>query len=120
MVESLWEASKGDIGIRRLRWVHPKLITFSNSPTPKILTEKEPFCGIEPPPFKFAYRRLRACSGFDTRAGIMCACAWMYLSNVYLCLPSMHSKNGFSSDLLLWRLAFRPVNGLKSRLKKTL
>jgi len=28
MVEILWEVSEGDVGIRALRWVHPKRITF--------------------------------------------------------------------------------------------
>jgi phage gp29-like protein len=39
--------------------------------------------GIDPPPFKFVYHRCRARSGYDTRAGIMRVCAWMYLFKNY-------------------------------------
>jgi hypothetical protein len=39
--------------------------------------------GIDPPPFKFVHHRCRACSGYDTRAGIMRVCASMYLFKNY-------------------------------------
>jgi hypothetical protein len=64
-------------------WVHPKRITFWGSLTPKVLTEKEPIRGIDPPLFKFVYRRRSARSGHDTRAGIIRVCAWMYLFKNY-------------------------------------
>ncbi len=83
ILEILWEASEGQVGIRGLRWVHPKKITFWNSLTPRILTEQDPIQGIEPPSFKFAYHRCRSRSGYDTRAGIMRVCAWMYLFKNY-------------------------------------
>ena len=34
MVEILWEVSEDDVGIRALRWVHPKRITFWETLTP--------------------------------------------------------------------------------------
>lgn len=83
MMEILWEASSGEVGIRELDWIHPKKITFHDSLIPKILTVSEPVRGIEPPPFKFVYHRCRARSGYDTRAGIMRVCAWMYLFKNY-------------------------------------
>lgn len=83
MMEILWEASGGEVAVRGLRWVHPKRITFWDSLTPKILTEEEPIHGLDPPPFKFVYHRCRARSGYDTRAGIMRVCAWMYLFKNY-------------------------------------
>lgn len=83
MMEILWEAYDGRVGIRGLRWVHPKKITFWNSLTPMVLTEQDPIRGVEPPPFKFVYHRCRSRSGYDTRAGIMRVCAWMYLFKNY-------------------------------------
>ena len=82
MVEILWDASEGDVGISGLRWVPPKRITFWETLTPKILTKEEPIRGIEPPPFKFVYHRCRARSRYDTRAGIMRVCAWMAFAEV--------------------------------------
>jgi len=83
MMEILWEISSREVHIRKLRWVHPKKVTFHESLTPRILTELDPVRGIEPPPFKFVYHRCRARSGYDTRAGIMRVCAWMYLFKNY-------------------------------------
>ncbi|MEN6441695.1 MAG: DUF935 family protein [Syntrophobacter sp.] len=83
MMEILWEVSSGEVHIRKLCWVHPKKVTFHVSLTPRVLTELDPIRGIEPPPFKFVYHRCRARSGYDTRAGIMRVCAWMYLFKNY-------------------------------------
>lgn len=79
MMEILWDVSSGQAGIRALRWVHPKKVTFVDSLTPRVLTEADRARGEDPPPFKFVYHRYKARSGYDTRAGIMRVCAWMYL-----------------------------------------
>ena len=79
MLEILWEASGGEVDIRGLRRVHPTKITFWDSLTRKVPTEEEAIRSIDPPPFKFVYHRCRTHSGYDTRAGIMRVCAWMYL-----------------------------------------
>lgn len=83
MMEILWDVSEGQSLIRNLRWIHPKKVTFWNSITPKVLTEKEPVRGIDPPPFKFVYHRYKARSGHDVRGGILRVCAWMYLFKNY-------------------------------------
>ncbi|MHC1728891.1 MAG: DUF935 family protein [Syntrophobacteraceae bacterium] len=77
MVEIIWETSGSEVGIRGLRWVHPKRITFWDSLTPRVLHEEAPTSGIDPRPFKFVYHRCRVRSGYDTLAGIMRARAWM-------------------------------------------
>lgn len=83
LLEILWETSGREARIRELRWVHPKKVTFWNSMTPRILTEEEPVRGVDPPPFKCVYHRVKARSGYDTRAGIMRVCAWMYVFKNY-------------------------------------
>ncbi len=83
MMEILWEVSGGEVAIRDLAWVPPGKITFSESLTPRVLTDDEPVRGIDPPPFKFVYHRYKARSGYDTRAGIMRVCSWMYLFKNY-------------------------------------
>ncbi len=79
MMEILWDVSGGEVRIKSLKWIHPKKITFSESLTPRVITDEAPVCGIDPQPFKFVYHRCRTRSGYDTRAGIMRVCAWMYL-----------------------------------------
>ncbi len=83
LTEILWDVSAGQAAIRGLRHVHPKKITFRDSIYPRVLTDDEPIRGIDPPPYKFAYHRYKARSGYDTRAGIMRVCAWMYLFKNY-------------------------------------
>ena len=83
MHEILWDVSASENRIRGLRWVHPKKVTFYNSLTPRVLTEDDNLNGIDPPPFKFAYHRYKARSGYDTRAGILRVCGWMYLFKNY-------------------------------------
>ena len=61
----------------------PKKVTFWDSIHPRVLTEDEPVRGIDPKPFKWVYFRHKARSGYDTRAGIMRVCAWMYLFKNY-------------------------------------
>lgn len=83
MLEILWDVSEKGARIESLRRVHPKKITFWDSLTPRLLTDEEPVHGMDPPPFKFVYHRCRVRSGYDTRAGIMRVCAWMYLFKNY-------------------------------------
>lgn len=83
MLELLWDTSGKEARPRDIKWVHPKKVTFWNSLTPRVLTEEEPVQGIDPPPFKFVYHRYKARSGYDTRAGILRVCAWMYLFKNY-------------------------------------
>jgi phage gp29-like protein len=68
--------------VRGYNWVHPKNLTWSNGVTPRLLTETDS-TGMELAPFKFIFHRYRARSGYDTRAGIMRVCAWMYLFKNY-------------------------------------
>ncbi|MCE5333196.1 MAG: DUF935 domain-containing protein [Desulfobacteraceae bacterium] len=75
--------SAGQAGISGLRWIHPKKVTFWDSIHPRILTDEDPVRGIDPPPWKFVYHRYKARSGYDTRAGILRVCAWMYLFKNY-------------------------------------
>lgn len=103
MHELRWSVSGSENRVTGLRWIHPKKITFWNSLTPRILTEEESVRGIDPPPFKFAYHRAKARSGYDTRAGIMRVCAWMYLFKNY--------------DLKDW-VAFAEVYGMPLRIGK--
>lgn len=61
MVETSWDASEGEVGIRGLRRVHLKWITFWESLTQKVIAGEEPIRGIAP----------------------QCAGAWMYLFKNY-------------------------------------
>ncbi len=83
MHEILWEQSERQAAPRELRWIHPKKLTFWNSLTPRVLTLEEPVQGVDPQPFKWIYHRYKARSGYDTRAGIMRTCTWMYLFKNY-------------------------------------
>lgn len=82
LLEIGWDASSGQAAVTGLEWIHPKKVTFWNSMLPRLITEEEPL-GAELPPFKFVYHRYKARSGYDTRAGIMRTCAWMYLFKNY-------------------------------------
>ncbi len=81
--EILWETSSGQSMVRGLDWIHPKKLTFWNSLIPRVFTEEEPINGAELQPFKWVYHRHKARSGYDTRAGIMRTCTWMYLFKNY-------------------------------------
>lgn len=82
-MEPSWDVSEGQAVILGMEHIHAKKVTFWNSMTPRILTEAEPVNGVEAPPFKLIYHRYKARSGYDTRAGIMRVCAWMYLFKNY-------------------------------------
>lgn len=83
LLEILWDNSSGQSAPYNLRWVHPKMVTFATSMTPRVLTEEDPARGEDLTPFKWIYHRYKARSGYDTRAGIMRVCAWMYLFKNY-------------------------------------
>lgn len=83
LTEILWDVSSGQALPHSLRWVHPRRVSFATSLTPRVLTEAEPARGEDLAPFKWVYHRYKARSGYDTRAGIMRVCAWMYLFKNY-------------------------------------
>lgn len=81
--EILWDTSGAEARIQDVKWVHPKKITFWDSLTPRVLTDAAPVNGEDLTPYKWIYHRYKARSGYDTRAGIMRVCAWMYLFKNY-------------------------------------
>ena len=92
MVEILWGIQGENVLIEKLSWIHPKRAVFyergaqiwQKSPEmPKIITEAEQINGEIMPPFKLIYHRFKARSGYDTRAGILRVCSWMYLFKNY-------------------------------------
>jgi phage gp29-like protein len=93
LAELLWTIDGGRAVIGRISWIHAKKALFyergaanmwaKSYETPRILTEAEPFNGEAMPPFKLVYHRYKARSGYDTRAGILRVCAWMYLFKNY-------------------------------------
>jgi phage gp29-like protein len=93
MNEPIYDVSERRIIISDLQWIHQKRAVFydrsvaniwQKSPEmPRILTEAEPINGEIMPPFKLIYHRYKARSGYDTRAGILRVCAWMYLFKNY-------------------------------------
>jgi len=82
LLEINWQIAGSEARITGLEWIHPKMVTFWESLEPRLITEDNPQ-GVELPPFKFVYHRYKARSGYDTRAGIMRVCAWMYLFKNY-------------------------------------
>jgi len=93
LCEILWSADGGKAKIARLQWIHAKKALFyergaanmwaKSFEVPRILTEAEPFNGEIMPSFKLVYHRYKARSGYDTRAGLLRVCAWMYLFKNY-------------------------------------
>lgn len=77
--EIMWDVSEGQAMVAALKWIHPQKVTYCESLTPRVLTEAEPSHGEDLQPFKWIYHRHKARSGYDTRAGIMRTCTWMYL-----------------------------------------
>ena len=90
--EILWEVQGGRAVISRFAWIHAKKAIFyepgsdmwaKSLEIPRIVTEAEPIRGEIMPPFKLVYHRYKARSGYDTRAGLLRVCAWMYLFKNY-------------------------------------
>jgi len=93
LAELLWRIDGGRAVIDRIAWVHAKKVLFyergaanqwqKSYEVPKILTEAQPINGEAMPAFKLVYHRYKARSGYDTRAGLLRVCAWMYLFKNY-------------------------------------
>lgn len=92
MVEIMWDVEGKSVIPQALQWIHHKRANFYEFgktdwekyvEVPRILTEAEPIKGEEMPPFKLIYHRYKARSGYDTRAGLLRTCAWMYLFKNY-------------------------------------
>jgi len=91
--EIIWSAGRGQAVIGRIAWIHAKKAVFyergaanmwaKSFEVPRILTEAQPIEGEQMPAFKLIYHRYKARSGYDTRAGILRVCAWMYLFKNY-------------------------------------
>ena len=82
MSELHWDYSEGQAWISGLSWIHQKRITFNNSITPLLVTDQN-LMGEEIPAWKTVYHRHKARSGYDTRAGLLRVCGWMYLFKNY-------------------------------------
>lgn len=92
MAEMIWNTDGRYAVINDLRWIHAKRAVFYENTAapwqpmrkvPFVTTEAQPIYGEEMPPFKLVYHRYKARSGYDTRAGILRVCAWMYLFKNY-------------------------------------
>jgi len=92
LAEISWDISNGRAVIAKLAWIHAKKAVFyergsnmwaKSYEMPRIMTEAEPVYGEIMPPWKLVYHRYMARSGYDTRAGILRVCAWMYLFKNY-------------------------------------
>ena len=93
LAELLWRIDGGKAVIERIAWIHAKKALFyergaanmwqKSYEVPKILTEAQPIDGEAMPAFKLVYHRYKARSGYDTRAGLLRVCAWMYLFKNY-------------------------------------
>jgi phage gp29-like protein len=93
MIEPIYDSSSGKVVLSDLSWIHQKRAVFYDRGAagvwqktfemPKIITEAEQINGEIMPPFKLIYHRYKARSGYDTRAGVMRVCSWMYLFKNY-------------------------------------
>jgi phage gp29-like protein len=89
--EIIWGIDGRFAVIQDLGWIHQKKAIFyeyqnmwqKSFEVPKIMTEAEPIKGETMPPFKLIYHRHKARSGYDTRAGVLRVCGWMYLFKNY-------------------------------------
>ena len=92
-LKNSWDTSGGKAAlISRIEWIHAKKAIFyerganmwaKSYEYPRILTEAEPINGEMLPPFTLVYHRYKARSGYDTRAGVLRVCAWMFLFKNY-------------------------------------
>jgi len=91
--EIMWDVQGKQAVITGLNWIHQKRALFYSDyekgfwakefEMPRVITEAEQIRGEEMPPFKLVYHRYKARSGYDTRAGVLRVCAWMYLFKNY-------------------------------------
>lgn len=113
LAEILWAVDGNKAVIHRLEWIHAKKAIFyergsanmwqKSYEVPRILTEAEPIYGESVPAFKLVYHRYKARSGYDTRAGILRVCAWMYLFKNYAIKDWMAFAEVFGMPLRLGR-----------------
>ena len=80
--ELVWDTDGGRAVVTGLKWIHQKKLIFTETMHPRLITEGHP-TGEEIPAFKIIYHRYKARSGYDTRAGMLRVCAWMYLFKNY-------------------------------------
>ena len=80
--EVVWDTDGGRAVVSDLKWIHQKKLIFTETLHPRLITDNSP-TGEEIPPFKVVYHRHKARSGYDTRAGMLRVCAWMYLFKNY-------------------------------------
>ena len=80
--EIVWDTDGGRAVVADLKWIHQKKLIFTETMHPRLITDDSP-TGREIPPFKVIYHRHKARSGYDTRAGMLRVCAWMYLFKNY-------------------------------------
>lgn len=91
VAEIIWEVAGRKAIVRRLKWLHQKMFTFSAPPSeggrlaeaPRLLTDQEPAWGEALIPNKFVVHRYRGRSGSAPRAGLLRPCAYMYLFKNY-------------------------------------
>jgi phage gp29-like protein len=93
LAEISWKIEGQRVLVGALHWIHAKKAVFydrgagnyweKSYEVPKIITEAQPINGEALPPFKLIYHRYKARSGYDTRAGILRTCSWMYLFKNY-------------------------------------
>jgi phage gp29-like protein len=83
LMQIRWDASSGQAWPTALEWIHPKKLTWFDSLAPRVLTETDPVRGVDPAPWSCVYHCYKARSGYDTRAGVLRVCAWMYLFKSY-------------------------------------
>lgn len=83
-MQIVWDISELQWDINYLKHIDPRLIIFDNENyEPRILTVDSMVEGVPFPKHKIFYNRYKARSGYDTRAGILRVCAWMYLFKNY-------------------------------------
>jgi len=80
--EIVWDTDSGRAVVTDLKWIHQKKLIFTETMHPRLMTDDHP-TGEEIPAFKVIYHRHKARSGYDTRAGMLRVCAWMYLFKNY-------------------------------------
>jgi len=76
-----WDIAEGKAIVTDLQWIHQKRLQFTDTLEPKLINEQG--MGEEIGPFQVIYHRHKARSGYDTRAGMLRVCAWMYLFKNY-------------------------------------
>ncbi len=92
LCEIMWAVDGNRARVTGFEPIHAKRAVFyqmSGGPwdplvkVPSIITARNEIEGEQLPPFKLIYHRYKARSGYDTRAGVLRVCAWMYLFKNY-------------------------------------